>query len=189
MNPTPKIAVILAGGKARRFGGRDKGEILINHERVIDIIYARLKPQSQRILISGAHDYNLGFEVVPDVQAAPGGPVGGIYSIWSVLKKDAAEGFFTVPVDGPNLPHDLTERLYSPSASTLAVDKTGRHPTYAWWRMIDLEKILTGLDFSKSISLNKLAELSAAQPVKWEGADNFLNINNLHDFKVFVKDA
>jgi len=189
MTVEPKIAAILAGGSARRYGGQDKGEICIGGERLIDIIHAHLKPQSQSILISGLHDYNLGFEVVPDLQAAPGGPVGGIYSLWSTLKKVTPEGFFTVPVDGPNLPYDLAERLYNSSSSTLAVDEAGRHPTYAWWRMIDLARVWRELDFEKSISLNRLADITLAQPIKWAGADNFININNLHDLNEFVKGA
>ena len=35
--------VILAGGSASRFNGRDKGEILIGGKRMIDIILERIQ--------------------------------------------------------------------------------------------------------------------------------------------------
>jgi len=66
MSSSHQIVAILAGGKATRFNGQDKGEILINEQRLIDIIHARLKPQSDDIIVSGTRDYGLGFPVVPD---------------------------------------------------------------------------------------------------------------------------
>lgn len=185
--PSPAIVAILAGGKARRFGGQDKGEIRIEGERLIDIIYKRVKPQSTKVVLSGTHDYGLGLNVVPDAHDAPGGPVGGLYSIWKSLKGNNAEGFFTVAVDGPNLPQDLIASLYSQNASTIAADENGRHPTYGWWRMFDLRRIWEMPELSESISLNRLADLVGAKAVFWEGESSFININRQDDLDKFVK--
>jgi len=187
--PSPAIVAILAGGKARRFDGQDKGEILIHGKRLIDIIYKRLKAQSTDIIISGKHDYNLGLTVIPDAPNAPGGPVGGIYSIWKSLLSQDVEGFFTVAVDGPSLPDDLIQRLYSETSSAIAVDNTGRHPTYGWWRMEDLVNIWKTFNLSESISLNRLADLTGAKSRVWKGTDTFLNINRRIDLEQFVKGA
>ena len=187
--PVPTIVVILAGGRATRFGGQDKGEILIDGERLIDIIHNRLKPQSDEFILSGTHHYNLGMPVVPDREDAPCGPVGGLYSIWSYLKGRDVEGFFTSAVDGPNVPADLLARLYNKSASTIAVDEKGRHPTYAWWRMKDLSSLWESLDMKDSLSLKRLAELTKAENVKWEGDKTFININRPDDLQRFVKGA
>ena len=192
MNPTlPShiITVILAGGKAKRFGGQDKGEILINEERLIDIIYERLVPQSDEIIISGQHDYGLGIDVVPDAENAPRGPVGGIYSIWKALEGRAVEGFFTIAVDGPNLPDDLISSLYSKASSTVAADEKGQHPTYGWWRLDDLFRAWDMVKLSQSISLNRLADLSDAKTVFWEGDSAFININRQGDLDRLVKGA
>ena len=186
--PNPTIAVILAGGTARRFGGQDKGEVIIDNERLIDNIYRRLKPQADEVIISGAHDYGLGVENIPDIDDAPGGPVGGLYSIWAHLRNNQLEGFFTVPVDSPNVPSNLVQRLYSQSHSTVAKD-TRRHPTFAWWRMSDLASIWINIDILQSISLNKLADLTDAKDVIWAGDKCFININRADDLTQFVKGA
>lgn len=187
--PTPTIVAILAGGKARRFGGQDKGEILINGERLVDIIHERLKSQSDKIIISGQHDYGLGVTVVPDANDAPGGPVGGIYSIWKNLENRNVEGFFTIAIDGPNLSNDVIARLYSKDNSCIAVDDTGRHPTYGWWRMTDLAVVWERVEGSSSLSLNYLAECVGARHVTWDGNKAFININRAIDLDRFVKEA
>jgi len=187
--PAPAIVAILAGGKARRFDGKDKGEILIHEERLIDIIYQRLKLQSTDIIISGKHDYDLDLTIVSDAADAPGGPVGGIYSIWKSLQGQDVEGFFTVAVDGPNLPENLISSLYSENFSAIAVDDAGRHPTYGWWRMSDLTNVWKAFDFSESISLNRLADLTGVKSSIWEGTGTFLNINRRTDLVQFVKEA
>ena len=177
----PKIIAILAGGKAIRFGGQDKGEIMIRGERLIDIIHRRLLPQSNEIIVSGRHDYELGIEYIHDRDGAPGGPVGGLYSIWAELKARDIEGFFTAAIDGPNLPFDLSVKLYSENASTIAADEQGRHPTYGWWRMKDLAFAWETLGGETSISLNKLADFIGAESIEWAGDKVFVNINRPED--------
>ena len=185
----PKIIAILAGGKATRFGGQDKGETLIKGERLIDIIHSRLKPQADEIILSGPHDYNLELPIVQDTENAPGGPVGGLYSIWAYLKASNIEGFFTAAVDGPNLPSDLTAKLYNKNASTIAADEQGRHPTYAWWRMEDLSELWSRLNTESSLSLKRIAELTKAETIEWDGVETFININRPDDLQSFVKGA
>jgi len=187
--PSSRIVVVLAGGKATRFGGQDKGEIIINEERLIDIIHSRLKLQASKIIISGTHDYGLGFDVIPDADDAPGGPVGGLYSIWKILENRDVEGFFTVPIDDPNLPIDLTTSLYSKNNSSIATNDNGRHPTYGWWRLPDLSKVWGALEVSQSASLNQLADLVSAKHVSWNGNDIFANINREADLRKYVKGA
>ena len=183
MRPTNKIVAILAGGKATRFEGQDKGAIRLEDERFIDIIHRRLSAQADEIIISGTYDYDLGIEVIPDAQDAPGGPVGGIYSIWKKLLSRDVEGFFTVPVDGPNVPLDLIDRLYRADSSTIAVDELSRHPTYGWWRMTDLARLFKEAHLQNSISLNRLADKVIAKEVFWAGNNIFMNINCPGDLK------
>ena len=185
--PNPAITVILAGGKAARFDGLDKGEIIIKGARLVDIIHERLLPQSSKLIISGTHNYNLNLPIVPDIEGAPGGPVGGLYSIWAYLKSRHVEGFFTAAIDGPNVPSDLTAKLYDKSSSAIAVNEQGRHPTYAWWRMEDLRRVFGESDLSSSLSLNRLADALAAKEVPWAGDESFININRFEDLSQFLK--
>lgn len=183
MTPSTKIVAILAGGKAVRFGSQDKGKILIKERRLIDIIHERIKPQSDSLIISGRHDYGLGFPVVADATDAPDGPVGGIYSVWKHLEQSNAQGFFTVAIDGPNLPRDLTAKLYAKDSASIAADDAGRHPTYGWWLMEELSKVFATVTPADSLSLNRLADLGGAKIITWEGDKHFLNINRKSDLE------
>jgi len=189
MSSSYKTVAILAGGKATRFNGLDKGGILIDGQRLIDIVHDRLKSQCNEIVISGNYDYGLGLKVLPDIDGAPGGPVGGIYSIWKYLESRDVEGFFTAAIDGPNLPSDLIESLYSSDTSTIAIDDNGRHPTYGWWRLEDLSKAFQNITTAESVSLNRLANSVGAKTNAWDGDASFVNINRQMDLDSFVKGA
>jgi molybdopterin-guanine dinucleotide biosynthesis protein A len=80
IHPTP--IVILAGGSASRFNGKDKGELLIGGKRMIDIILERVQCKTDQLIISGHHDYGLNALIIYDEINGPKGPVGGIYSAW-----------------------------------------------------------------------------------------------------------
>ncbi len=175
------IAVILAGGQGARMGGIDKGAIDLGGERMIDRIYGRLKPQCGQVLISGNHDYDLGLGVVSDLKTGPQGPAGGLYAIWRHLKGANIDGFFTAPVDGPNLPIDLLARLYCEESSAIADDDNGLHPAFAWWRIADLGRAWEELDMESSISLNYLARLTQAKHAQWAGEAVFKNLNTPAD--------
>lgn len=177
------IAVILAGGQGARMGGIDKGALDLGTERMIDRIYGRLKPQCGQVLISGSHDYGLGLNVVSDLKTGPQGPAGGLYAIWRHFNGANIEGFFTVPVDGPNLPSDLLGRLYGAESSAIACDDNGLHPAFAWWRMGDLGRAWDALDLEGSISLNYLARLTQAKHAQWAGEAMFENLNTPDDLK------
>jgi molybdopterin-guanine dinucleotide biosynthesis protein A len=177
------IAVILAGGQGARMGGIDKGAIDLGGKRMIDRIYGRLKSQCGQVLISGSHDYDLGLEVIPDIEVGPQGPMGGLYAIWRHLKDANLEGFFTAPIDGPNLPSDLLARLYRAECSAIASDDNGLHPAFAWWRMGDLSRAWDALDLEGSISLNYLARQAQAKHAQWAGEAMFKNLNTPDDLE------
>ena len=162
-------------------GGIDKGALDLGGERMIDRIYGRLKPQCGQVLISGSHDYGLGLDVVSDFKTGPQGPAGGLHAIWRHLKDANIEGFFTVPIDGPNLPGDLLARLYCEESSAIASDDNGLHPAFAWWRMVDLGRAWDALDLESSISLNYLAQFTEAKHVQWAGEAMFKNLNTPDD--------
>jgi Molybdopterin-guanine dinucleotide biosynthesis protein A len=180
------IAVILSGGESRRMG-RDKALLDIGSERLIDRVYSRLKIQANGVLVSGPNDYGLDLTIIPDIHDAPNGPVGALYSIWMMLKSlDQTEGFFTVPVDGPNFPLNLCERLYG-ERSAIASNETGMHQTFAWWRMDGLSKAFSNLNFDESLSLKLMAKTCEARHVYWSDEKLFQNINTPEDFEKYLK--
>ncbi|MCK5639386.1 MAG: molybdenum cofactor guanylyltransferase [Gammaproteobacteria bacterium] len=105
-------AVILAGGRATRMGGEDKGLIQLNGRPMIEHVIAAITPQVGRVLINANNnqeDYaRYGLEVVADSWPDYPGPLAGIASAMAVAD---SEYLLCVPCDMPNLPDDLVERL------------------------------------------------------------------------------
>ena len=81
-------AAIIAGGDARRFGGRDKGALAIGEARIIDREIAVLREVADHLVIV-ANDpdryRSLGLPIVEDL--VPGaGALGGIYTAITVAR-------------------------------------------------------------------------------------------------------
>ncbi|MGJ8563570.1 MAG: molybdenum cofactor guanylyltransferase [Alphaproteobacteria bacterium] len=180
-------AVILTGGKSRRMG-QDKAELSLGGIRLVDHVHARLVPQSAEILISGQTGYGLGLRVINDRADGPKGPAGGLYAVYQALEAEASvdDGFFTVPVDAPQFPLDLCEKLYGPS-SAIALAPDGTHQAFAWWALSDLRTAFQALDFETSISLKRVATLCSARAVFWPDESLFLNLNTPEDVGRFDK--
>lgn len=179
------VGVILAGGASRRMG-RDKAEVLLGSERLVDIVFKRLAGQCDSICISSTANYGLPCETVKDDPSGPMGPVGGVFAAFQNLGGEI-DGILTAAVDCPVFPEDLAQNLVSFEASAIAADEGGLHPTFAWWRRVDLEAAWKGLDFSKSISLRQLSEVCRAKTVVWPGASCFININTPDDLGAFCE--
>lgn len=180
-----RIAVILAGGASSRMGGVDKALVSLGGERLIDRVVARLAPQADRLMISGASDYGTGLETIADAPDAPPGPAGGLLSVCGYLRREgSAAAFLTAPVDGPFLPPDLAERLAA-AAPAIAADDNGVHATFAYWTLASLERAAESLAGEASFSLQRLAQAAGARVVRWPGADAFANINTPDDLARF----
>lgn len=73
-------AAILAGGRATRFGGRDKGALLVGGRSIRDRQLDALRSITNDIVIVGGADPNVeGTRHVPDL-ATGCGPMGGLYT-------------------------------------------------------------------------------------------------------------
>lgn len=106
--------VILAGGRASRMGGQDKGLIEINGRPMIEHVLASFEPQFGAIVINAnrslAHYARYGWPVIPDRIEDFQGPLAGIAS---VLPHIDTRYVVTAPCDSPLLPRDLGERLWA----------------------------------------------------------------------------
>ena len=182
-NTQERIAVILAGGKGRRMGGRDKGEVILHGRRLVDWVVERLAPQADRILISGAYDYGTGLTVVADRKNGPAGPAAGLWAAlcWLENNLEGAKGFVTAPVDGPFLPADLVSALSQEQGCAVACDESGRHPTFAFWETAPLKKTLQAHPPGKGLALHALADECNAQDVIFTPPMALMNINSPED--------
>jgi molybdopterin-guanine dinucleotide biosynthesis protein A len=113
MIPTEHITgLILAGGRASRMGGVDKG--LQNHRGLPLALHAllRLQPQVGELIINanrnlGAYE-SFGVPVWPDVLTDFAGPLAGFMA---GMEHATTPWLVSVPCDSPGFPDDLVERL------------------------------------------------------------------------------
>lgn len=107
-------AIILAGGKATRMGGLDKGQVLFQQKPLITHIISRLIPQVDEILINANREIEtyktLGYQILQDEIADFAGPLAGMQL---GLKYASNDYLLTVPCDSPLLPNDLASRLHT----------------------------------------------------------------------------
>lgn len=132
--------LILAGGRATRMGGVDKGLQLLNGEPMVVHVMRRLEPQVGSLLINANRSVDqyrqLGVPVVSDLVQGFAGPLAGLHA---GLQHCTGEYLLTAPCDSPLLPVDLLERLARTllqNDSEAAVATTGagvnhrRHPVF-----------------------------------------------------------
>lgn len=106
--------VVLAGGRARRMGGEDKGLITLAGEAMVVHAIKGLEPQVGALLINANRNREnyaeLGrCEVVADADDCFAGPLAGMAS---AMQRAATRYILTVPCDSPLLAPDLAERLF-----------------------------------------------------------------------------
>jgi len=128
--------VLLAGGRARRMGGTDKGLIELAGRPLAAHALTRLAPQVARVLINAnrnSESYrSLGAEVVADTIEGYLGPLAGLLA---GMESAATELVVTAPCDSPFVPTDLVARLSAArerDAAAIAVASDGerRQPVF-----------------------------------------------------------
>lgn len=132
---TEVTGVILAGGRATRMGGQDKGLISLKGKPMYEHIVNKLAPQVGKLAISANRNrekyQSLGYPVLSDTLPDYPGPLAGMLSVMQQLD---AEWFLFCPCDTPNIPDDLAARLWGARGQFPAVwvnDGDRDHPTLA----------------------------------------------------------
>lgn len=104
--------LVLAGGRAQRMGGIDKGLIPFKGLPLIEHALNRLKPQVQTIMVNANRNHDIyssyGYPVLADDDNSFAGPLAGFFA---GLKACNTPYLLTVPCDSPVLPLDLAKQL------------------------------------------------------------------------------
>jgi molybdopterin-guanine dinucleotide biosynthesis protein A len=128
--------LILAGGKARRMGGVDKGLVPFLGQPMIAHVIKRLAPQVDNILINANREIAsyqpFKLSIVSDEIGDFFGPLAGLHAGLKAAKTDFV---LCVPCDSPLLASDLASQLMQALIShhaDIAVAKTGAqtHPVF-----------------------------------------------------------
>jgi len=106
MSLGPLDIVVLAGGQGRRMGA-DKALLLVEGQRLVDMVVAGLSARGDRVIVARG-DRSLGLpNEVADVPGCPG-PLGGLVA---GLEAARSELVALVPVDAPMVVPDLAHHL------------------------------------------------------------------------------
>lgn len=140
------VGVVLAGGKARRMAGRDKGLLRLNDQTLMARVVARLIGQVDDVVINANGDRRrfaaYGLPVIPDTLADFPGPLAGVLAGMEYGAANGATHIVTAAADTPFFPitllHDLraaANAAGSPIALAASTEDGHlvRHPTFGLW--------------------------------------------------------
>ena len=138
----PPIAVLLAGGLARRMGGGDKALRLLAGRPLLDHAIARIRPQVAALVINANGDparfAPWGLAIIADPIPDHPGPLAGILAGLRWAESQGATDIVSIPTDTPFLPADLVARLQAARATAntplaCAASRGWTHPVIGLW--------------------------------------------------------
>ncbi|MGG5818328.1 molybdenum cofactor guanylyltransferase MobA [Falsiroseomonas sp. HW251] len=138
------LAVVLAGGLARRMGGGDKPLRTVGGRSLLDHLLDRLRPQAAAIVINANGDparfAAYGLEVIADTLPGHPGPLAGILAALdhAAAAHPALPWVVSVTGDAPFIPSDLVARLHASRAAEAVPLACARsagqaHPPIGLW--------------------------------------------------------
>jgi molybdenum cofactor guanylyltransferase len=190
--PLPRkdiTAVILAGGKARRMHGEDKGLVELLGRPLVDYIIAGLRPQVDHILVNAnrnlARYREFGYPVIEDSMGDYCGPLAGIAT---AMQAAGTPLLLTVPCDSPFMPARLLETLYramtqAGADSSVAHDGKRLQQVYALLHCALLPDLQDYLDNGGRKVDTWYAQHRVAVADFSTVADSFLNLNTPRDMQ------
>ncbi|HET6379211.1 MAG TPA: molybdenum cofactor guanylyltransferase MobA [Methylocella sp.] len=194
MQPGDCIGILLAGGRARRMGGRDKALEELGGAPLLAWAIAALRPQCAGLIISANGDLGrfaaFGLPHVSDSVPGFKGPLAGILAglDWIAANRPDIPLALSAPADTPFLPADLAARLEAArraiGAPVACASSGGRaHPAVALWPVAireDLRHALVAQDIRK---VDAFSERHGRAIADWPATpyDPFFNVNEPGD--------
>lgn len=197
MNSLSNITgLILAGGRAQRMGGIDKGLILFNDKPLIESAIARLEPQVDSILINANRNItkyaHYGYPVIMDETPDFSGPLAG-FSIG--LKHCKTPYLLTSPCDSPLLPTDLAQKMMAELeasdldlvyASSIEHGKLWAQPVFCLMRS-GLRDSLNAFLSKGDLKIDRWFKELKSGTVVFENTNAFANVNTPEELEALEK--
>ena len=187
-------AVILAGGRARRMGGQDKGLQILGKQSLIQHVINRLQPQVHDILINANRNQTeyakFGFPIfsdeLPDFQ-------GALSGMLTALEKTKSDFILFVPCDTPFFPTNLLDKLKSAVKNdrtliAYACDEEREHPVFCLMSVQLKEKLRHYLASGERRLLQFMKENGGISVKFTKEEGNFENFNTLDDLDSYSSD-
>ncbi len=163
MSSDKTAGAILAGGRARRFGGQDKSRLVVQGRSIIERQVELLRSVADDVFLVG-HDpvrfADIGLPVFPD-RVSGAGAIGGIMT---ALESTTADRVLVIACDMPFLVAGLLRALLALAASADGAwvrTSRGPEPLVACYRQQALTKIREAIESGqlKAAELNNVLTL------------------------------
>ena len=179
--------LILAGGRAQRMGGIDKGLIPFHQKPLIETTIQRLKAQVGPILINANRNITkyavYGYPVIMDETPDFSGPLAGFLM---GLKNCKTPYLLTTPCDSPLFPEDLGAKLASEleqanldlvyASSKEADSKVWAQPVFCLMRANLQDSLISFLD-KGDLKIDRWFKELKSGTVIFDNAQAFANAN------------
>lgn len=178
--------VILAGGLARRMGGRPKALQHYAGRPLLTYAIERLRPQVGELWLNVNHDpaayQSFGLPLLADQIADYPGPLAGLHA---ALINVRSPWVLCVPCDSPHLPLDLGARLLAAVTTEqrrLAIARSGErtHPVFCLCHRALAASLATYLAAGERRVMHWCQQENAVE-VDFPDPDAFANFNTLAD--------
>ena len=194
MNNNNILAVVLAGGQAKRFG-KDKSQVRLGKLTLIDHVLSKIINEFTEILIVSNKDIKfmssdkitLIEDYVKDM-----GPLGGVLSAmkWVIKKDKKYKWIMTFPSDTPffnkSIINEFSKKIKL-NYSFLYFDKTNqkRHNIFGLWSLSLLKKLEDDLINKKENKVELWANKIGVKTInlEFDRFDPFFNINTIEDLE------
>ena len=164
------LGLILAGGASSRMG-RNKVEIELGGQRLIDRAIGKLAPQVDEILLSATQDFGTGCKFIAD-EIKGEGPLSGLMAGLSYAEQQGFASMVSVAVDTPFFPDDLVKHLQPGQF-------VARHYTCAHWPISCLKALKQAFQQGER-RLFPVQKILGFNPIEMPEA-LFFNVNSPED--------
>ncbi len=197
----PILGVVLAGGRARRMGGADKGLLEAGGVRLLDRVVKRLAPQVDRLILNANGDPERfaawGLRVVPDSLPDRPGPLAGVLAAceWAAAEAPGIADVATAAADTPFFPEDLVRRLQRARrrsagariaiAATRASGGERTHPVFGLWPVSRAPALRRALEVEGVRRILDWTEREGCATALFDDSDGdpFFNVNTPQDLE------
>tara|TARA_B110000438_G_C15800480_1_gene644933 strand:+ start:544 stop:1677 length:1134 start_codon:yes stop_codon:yes gene_type:complete len=148
--------VILAGGKGRRMGGKEKALIPLLDRPLLSYVLESVSGQVAPIALNINTNFEkfslFGYPIIEDPIKGHLGPLAGILASLNWAQEIDKEWVMTLPCDTPFLPKNIAQRMIEAKKGELDIDlvvarsRGFNHPVVALWKSNLNSKLKNALD-------------------------------------------
>ena len=195
MNDNNILAVVLAGGKSKRFG-EDKNTVKLGSKTLLEHVLSKITKKFEEIVIVSSHPLEIkktkNITIIPDCLNDLG-PLAGVLSSLKWIKKNKKlyEWIATFPSDTPFFDTSIIEEYKKKvklKESNLFFVRSNekRHNIFGLWSIDLLETLEDDLIKNNYRKVEEWANKIGVKiiDIKTENYDPFFNINTKEDLKI-----